>query len=282
MTTIAVLHPGQMGASLATAAKAGGARVVWASAGRSDATRKRAADEGLEDFGSLAEAVGQADIVLSICPPHGATALARAVMQTCFSGLFCDANAISPDTAREVAGIVVSGGARFVDGGVVGPPARSPGKTRLYLSGEEAEAVAALFAESLAEPIVVGPAPGAASALKMAYAGWTKGRTALLLAIRAMARAEGVDDALMAEWARSQPGLQDDIEATGPRVSAKAWRWVGEMEEIADSLAAAGLPDGTHRAAARLYAAMAGFKDAETPPDFDAVMAAILGGPSKD
>jgi 3-hydroxyisobutyrate dehydrogenase-like beta-hydroxyacid dehydrogenase len=277
MTALAVLHPGQMGASLAAAAKAGGARVLWASAGRSPATARRAAVGGLEDAGTLDDAVRAADIVLSICPPHGAAALAEAVMAAGFAGLFCDANAIAPRTARAIAGIVEAGGARFVDGGVVGPPARAPGQTRLYLSGDQAGAVAALFAGSLAEPVVIDARPGAASALKMCYAGWTKGRTALLLAMRALARAEGVDEALMQEWARSQTGLQGDIEAAASRVSAKAWRWIGEMEEIADSLAGAGLPDGTHRAAARIYAAMAGFKDAKDPPDFEAVMAAILG-----
>jgi hypothetical protein len=87
-----------------------------------------------------------------------------------------------------------------------------------------------------------------------------------------------VDDALMAEWARSLPGLQADSEATAPRVSPKAWRWVGEMQEIADSLKDAGLPDGFHRAAADLFAALERFKD-HAPPDLRSVVEAILDGP---
>jgi 3-hydroxyisobutyrate dehydrogenase-like beta-hydroxyacid dehydrogenase len=217
------------------------------------------------------------DIVLSICPPHGAQALADAVIAAGFRGLFVDANAIAPATARRIAATVEGAGARFVDGGVVGPPAREPGKTRLYLSGTSAPGIAALFAGSAAEPVVIGDNAGAASALKMAYAGWTKGRTALLLAIRAYARAEGVDDALMAEWARSLPGLQADSEAAAPRVSPKAWRWVGEMQEIASGFEAAGLPDGFHRAAAELFAALEGFKDAGG--DLDAVLDALGRGP---
>lgn len=278
MTVLGVLHPGQMGASLAAAAKANGARVLWASEHRSEATLRRAQADGLEDAGSLAALCAASDIVLSICPPHGAEALADAVTRTGFRGLFLDANAIAPDTARRIAALVAGGGARFADGGVVGPPARAPGETRLYLSGDGAPEAAALFAASLAEPVCVEGGPGAASALKMAYAGWTKGRTALLLAIRAYARAEGVDAALMAEWGRSLPGLQADSESAAPRVSAKAWRWVGEMDEIADALAATGVPDGFHRAAGQLYAAMQAFKDAGG--DFDAVMAAVLARPS--
>lgn len=274
MTVLGVLHPGQMGASLAAAAKTAGARVLWASEGRSAATRRRAEAEGLEDAGSLAALCAASKVVLSICPPHGAEALARDVTAAGFRGLFVDANAIAPESARRIAGVVERAGARFVDGGVVGPPARAPGLTRLYLSGADAPGVAALFAGSLAEPVVLDGGAGAASALKMAYAGWTKGRTALLLAIRAFARAEGVDDALMAEWARSLPGLEADSESTAPRISPKAWRWVGEMEEIASSLAAAGLPNGFHRAAADLFASMERFKD--DGADLDAVMRAVL------
>jgi len=87
----------------------------------------------------------------------------------------------------------------------------------------------------------------------MAYAAWTKGTAALLLAIRALARVEGVEDALLAEWERSQPDLPGGSEAAARSAVAKGWRWVGEMEEIADTFAAAGLPDGFHRAAAEIY-----------------------------
>jgi 3-hydroxyisobutyrate dehydrogenase-like beta-hydroxyacid dehydrogenase len=280
MTVLGVLHPGSMGASLAACARANGVRVLWASAGRSEATHRRAREEGLQDAGTLAALAAQSDIVLSICPPHAAEALAGEVLAAGFDGLFCDANAIAPETARRIAGNVEDAGGRFADGGVVGPPARSPGQTRLYLSGAHAAEMAALFAGSYAEPVTLDGGAGAASALKMCYAAWTKGRTALLLSVRALARAEHVDDALMAEWARALPGLQADSEAAAARVAAKAWRWVGEMEQIADSFAADGLPDGFHRAAAELYATMQGFKSGE--PDFESVMAAVLDGAGRD
>ena len=100
---------------------------------------------------------------------------------------------------------------------------------------------------------MLGPEPGAASALKMAYAAWTKGTAAMLLAIRETARANGVEDALVREWSRSQPDVPGRVDAAESSAGRKAWRWVAEMEEIADTLAAAGQPDGFHRAAAAVF-----------------------------
>jgi 3-hydroxyisobutyrate dehydrogenase-like beta-hydroxyacid dehydrogenase len=119
-------------------------------------------------------------------------------------------------------------------------------------------------------------AAGAASALKMCYAAYTKGTAALLLAVRALAEAEGVTPTLLAEWDRSQPGLADRSQAAARGTGAKAWRFAGEMHEIADTFAAAGLPDGFHRAAAELYGRLAPLKDAPAP-DLDGVLALLLG-----
>ena len=149
--------------------------------------------------------------------------------------------------------MVEGAGGRFVDGGIVGPPPEREGTTRLFLSGPEAETVAAAFAGSVVEAVVLGPEPGRASALKMAYAAWTKGTAAMLLAIRATARANGVEDALLAEWARSQPDAPGRSEDAAGAAAAKGWRWIAEMEEIAATFAAAGQPDGFHRAAADVY-----------------------------
>ena len=140
-------------------------------------------------------------------------------------------------------------GGRYVDGGIVGSPPREAGTTRLYLSGESAEEVRELFAGSVLDARVV---PNA-SALKMAYAAWTKGTAAMLLAIRELARAEGVEDALLAEWDLSQPELRERHERAARSAEAKGWRWVGEMEEIAASFEADGLPGGFHQAAAEMY-----------------------------
>jgi hypothetical protein len=209
---------------------------LWASVGRSDGTRPRAA--AIRDAGSVAALAGEAEVILSICPPHAAVDVARACAG--FTGIYVDANAISPQRAQEVAALQP----RFVDGGIVGGPPTEPGTT-LYLSGADAGAVAALFAGSPLATRVVADA----SAVKMAYAAWSKGTTALLLAIREVARANGIED----EWRLAAPELADRLPRAEASKATKGWRWIGEMEEIADTFAAAGQPEGFHRAAAEVY-----------------------------
>jgi 3-hydroxyisobutyrate dehydrogenase-like beta-hydroxyacid dehydrogenase len=276
MTTVGLLHPGEMGAVVGACLRATGARVVWPSEGRSEATRRRARAAGLEDLGALADVVAVSDVVLSVCPPGSATEVAALVAVAAFGRLYVDANAVAPATAREVGAIVGAAGADFVDGGIIGPPPRAAGASRLYLAGPRAGEVAGLFKGSALEAIVLAGDVGTASALKMAYAAWTKGSSALLLAVRALAIHEGVDGALRAEWDRSQPGLGARSEAALAGNAPKAWRFVGEMEEIAATFAAAGLPAGFHEACAAVYDRLGSYKDtAEAPPMADA--AAKLG-----
>ena len=247
--TIGLLHPGEMGAAVGQCLAGAGYRVLWAPEGRSAATRERAAAAGLEGCG-LAEITARSDVIVSVCPPASALDVARQVFG--FGGLYLDANAISPATAGEVAAIVTAGGASYVDGGIIGTPPVTPGFIRLYLSGDRAGEVRALFTGTPVDARLVAP-PGTASAVKMAYASWTKGSAALLLTARALARAEGVESALLEEWGISQPGLERRSAAANESAAAKGWRWVGEMEEIAAAMAAAGLPEGFHRAAAEVY-----------------------------
>jgi 3-hydroxyisobutyrate dehydrogenase-like beta-hydroxyacid dehydrogenase len=222
-----------------------------------------------------------AEVILSVCPPHAALDVAWAVQG--FGGLYVDANAISPATAREIAGMIVDGGGRYVDGGIIGPPPEDAGSTRLYLSGPDAKAVAALFAGTALDARIAAGGATAASAVKMAYAGWTKGTSALLLAIRALARAEGVEDTLLQEWALSQPDLADRSRGSARSATVKGWRWVAEMEEIAASMAAAGLPDGFHQAAAEIFrrSPRAG-SGADSGDVTDAVLAALTGEAARD
>ena len=230
---VGLLHPGEMGAVVGACVDGD---VIWASEGRSEASRARAAS--FRDVGTLAALVNGADFILSICPPHAAADVARACAG--FTGVYVDANAISPQRAREVAALQP----RFVDGGIVGGPPAEPGTT-LYLSGVDAAAVAALFVGSpLATRVVAN-----ASAVKMAYAAWSKGTTAMLLAIRDVARANGIED----EWRLAAPELAERLPRAEAAKATKGWRWIGEMEEIADTFAAAGQPDGFHRAAAEVY-----------------------------
>jgi 3-hydroxyisobutyrate dehydrogenase-like beta-hydroxyacid dehydrogenase len=272
--TVALLHPGEMGAAVGACLVDRGYQVVWASAGRGASTKQRAGSAGLRDLGSLAQCVDAAGTVLSVCPPHAAMAVAKEVAARGFHGVYVDANAIASETAINVGRIVEAGGALFVDGGIIGPPPRPSVASRLYLSGSGAREVAQMFAGSSLEAITLDSAVGAASALKACYAGWTKGATALLASIRAVAMQEGVEGALLAEWRRSQPGLVERSEKILGD-SRKAWRWIAEMEEIAANFAAVGLPAGFHSAAADVYRRLESKKDATTPPSYAEVVAAI-------
>jgi len=274
---IGLLHPGAMGASVGAALAGRGHQVLWTSEGRSAATRERAAAAGLEDAGTIDRLAEECGTLISVCPPDAAPALAEQVARTGFAGVYVDANAVSPARGRAIGEAVLAGGARaFVDGGIIGPPAWKPGITRLYLSGDEAEGVAALFEGSPLEAIAIGADPGAASALKMAYAAYTKGTSALLAGILALAEREGVAEALREEWAISQAELAARGEGRALGSAAKAWRFAGEMEEIADTFAGAGLPDGFHRAAAEIFRRWSEFKDVVEPPALDEALAALL------
>ena len=281
MTTIGLLHPGEMGASVGKAARAAGARVLWASEGRGTDTWARAAAAELDDAGTLRAVVTGSDVILSVCPPHAAREVATAVAAAGFRKLYVDGNAVAPATSREIARIVEAGGATYVDGGLIGPPPDKPGTTRLYLSGSEAARAAALFAKSNLEAIVLPGELTAASAIKMAYGGWNKGQQALLLSIVALAMSEGVAEALMAEWARSQPDLPKRADNAARGSSRKAWRWIAEMEENAATLDADGLPEGFHQAAAEVYRRLAIYKDAGVAPTLDEVGKTLLGGPPR-
>lgn len=277
-----LLHPGEMGAAVAACLTGRGYQVLWVPAGRSPATQARAAAAGLtaaggpDAAGQAADLARRADIILSICPPHAALDTARAVAAAGFTGVYLDANAISPGTALTVRSVVETAGGRYVDGGIIGlppvPPAPGgPGVsgqeaatdgTRLYLAGGSAAGdrdspaaqVAALFEGTALTPVILrNDNPAGASALKMAYAAWTKGSAALILSVRALARAEGVDDSLLAAWSLSQPGLEGRSLGAARSAAAKGWRWVGEMEEIAASMTANGLPGGFHLAAAEVF-----------------------------
>jgi 3-hydroxyisobutyrate dehydrogenase-like beta-hydroxyacid dehydrogenase len=276
---IGLLHPGDMGAGIGQCLAARGHEVLWASAGRGPDTAARAAAAGLADAGTVAALAARAQIIISVCPPHAALDVAWAVHG--FAGLYVDANAISPGTAREVARLICESGGRYVDGGIIGPPPGSARRSRLYLSGSDpgdTGVVAALFDGTPMETRMVGGSATAASAVKMAYAAWTKGSAALLLEIRALAREQGVEDALLAEWAESQPALEARSAAAARSAATKGWRWVGEMEEIAATMSGAGLPDGFHQAAAEIYRRSP--RGAAGPDQLDQVLGELTGDSS--
>lgn len=280
--TVTLLYPGNMGATIGAAAAASGARVIWAAAQRSEASRRRAESAGLVGVETLGDAVRAAQVVLAVCPPHAALELARTVAEQEFTGIYVDANAVSRATAEEIGATVTAAGASFVDGGIIGPPVKRPGTTRLYLSGSRAQNIAELFHGSMLDARAIGDEPGAASTLKIAYAAWSKCSHALLLAIRAFAAHEGVEEALLQEWAISQPALENRSVQAASAAAPKAWRYVGEMQEIAASFESAGLTPGFHLAAAEFYARLSSFKDrTDPPPQMGEVIAALGARPLK-
>jgi 3-hydroxyisobutyrate dehydrogenase-like beta-hydroxyacid dehydrogenase len=263
---VGLLHPGEMGAAIGAVLRARGHDVFWASHGRSGATAERAEQAGLVDAAEIQELCRRCDVLISVCPPHVAVDVARSAAG--FEGIYVEANAVSPETSREIGSLLD----RFVDGGIIGPPPRESGMTRLYLAGADARQIADQFSGTIVDARVVSGEPGAASALKMSYASWTKGSSALVLAARALAQAEGVEEALLEEWRLSLPDLSERSVAASRSALRKGWRWVGEMNEIADSYASAGLPDGFHRAAAEIY------RRASVEPDGEAPIERLLTG----
>jgi len=258
----------------AVAAACGGER-LWVGEGRSAATFRRAAEVGLVDVDTLASLCERADTVVCICPPDAAVEQARAVHAVGFEGTYVDANAISTAVSRAIGELFDN----YVDGSIIGLPPRVGGSTRLYLAGKSAAAVARLWEGSALEVRVLDGEPGAASAVKMCFAAWTKGTGALLLAIRALAEAEGVSDALLAEWETSMPGLITQADNVAAGVGPKAWRFSGEMEQIAATFADAGLPDGFHLAAADIYERMTDLKDQSPAPTLDEVLQTLNSPP---
>lgn len=275
MTKLGILHPGNMGISVADSAQKTGSTVYWASQGRSAQTRQRAERHGLLDARTIAGMCQNCQVIVSVCPPQAAESVLEQVLASAFRGLYLDANAIAPQRAIRMGEKAGSAGIRFVDGGIIGGPAWEPGETWLYLSGEDAEEVAACFAGGPLETCVIGEEIGKASALKMCYAAYTKGTSALLCAILAAADRLGVLAELNQEWSRDGSDFAINAQSRVRRVTAKAWRFAGEMEEIAATFQAAGQPAGFHQAAGEIYRRISGFKDAAELPELEEVLAAL-------
>jgi len=277
---IGIVSAGAMGGPVGRSLVGRGHRVVVALEGRSGPSVARAAEGGLEDLGTLDALVGAADLVVSIVPPAAAVEVAEKVAhfmaEDAARPAFLDANAISPMRAEQIASTIERAGGRYIDGGIVGGPPRHGQRTDLFVSGRESDALAIELTTPELVVTSIGEDPTAASSLKMCFAAWTKGTSALLITIRALARARGVEPALVELWGRTQASVLDRSESAGD-VAARAWRWVDEMAEIAHSFDQAGLPDGAAVASARLYERLAGFKDRQAPVSLDEILIELLG-----
>jgi 3-hydroxyisobutyrate dehydrogenase-like beta-hydroxyacid dehydrogenase len=253
--TVGLLSPGDMGHSVGAVLQRNGLQVLTCFEGRSERSRTLAAEAGIEDGGTLNEIVEVADIFLSILPPaaarENATRVATALRATGSSLLYVDCNAIAPSTARDVAAIVTAAGARMADVGIIGAPPRRPG-TRFYVSGPGADEFAQLRDYGLDVRVLEGDV-GQASGLKMCYGALTKGLQALGVELLVAARAMGLEEALRAEQQQSTPDVRGWIENAIPTMPPKAYRWVGEMEEIAVCFGDVGLTPKIFEGVADLY-----------------------------
>jgi 3-hydroxyisobutyrate dehydrogenase-like beta-hydroxyacid dehydrogenase len=267
-----------MGAELGRQLVAAGTPVRWLPRGRGEATRRRAESAGLRAAEDLAELVGTCWLIIGVCPPAAALDVAERVAVSGFTGVYAEANAISPQHARQIADLIGATGGTVVDGGIVGPPPRRSGTSRLYLSGPPAavERVRALFDGSFLEPVVMPGAVGRASALKLAFASYNKLTYALAAQACALADGHGVLEELLAlahdTLPRTPLGQAGQLLSAGPR----AWRWVPEMAEIAEACAAAGLSDDLVRASSALFERWASYKDTEDLT-LDQLIAALAG-----
>ncbi|SEF18988.1 NAD(P)-dependent oxidoreductase [Streptomyces sp. Ag109_O5-10] len=258
---VGILHPGSMGAAVAACAATNANTVLWCEAGRSPATIARAERFALTGMATLTELLDRSDIVLSLCPPAAAEELAHEVAEHGFTGVYVEANAINPERTVRIAELLGST-AIVVDGGVIGSPPVGGKSPTLFLSGPTAAVteVDALFAGTDVQTGILGTEVGKASALKLSYASFQKTSRVLVALSVGLAHQHGVDQELLQVAARRSDSYLAEPEYIA-KTAARAWRWGPEMEEVADALAAAGLPPEMLRAAASTLARWNDAKD---------------------
>jgi 3-hydroxyisobutyrate dehydrogenase-like beta-hydroxyacid dehydrogenase len=251
---IGLLHPGMMGAAVGAQLVEAGHRVCWDPTGRSPRTVARAAAAGLTAVASFGELVADSDVVFSICPPANASDVAEQVAAHGFTGLYVEANAINPARMTSIAALLRAAGADAVDGAIIGAPPGGDRPARVYLSGpaEAVDTVVGLLAGTQAQPRPIDERIGSASALKMAYGSFQKSSRALAAVSHALADHFGVTPQLIAE-ADGMSGNALAGRSYFPGVAASAWRWAPEMDEVAESLRTAGLPDALALGAANVF-----------------------------
>lgn len=254
--TIGVMSPGDMGQAVAQQLKNKGFKVCTALDQRSARSKTLALQAGLTDVGSVAKLVETCDVILSVMNPGSALEFAGEVAQALAAArrnvLFVDCNAISPVTMQQINLKITAAGGRCADAGIIGPPPRGTAKMTLYVSGPEAREL-----EQLETPQVkvhfLSERSGDASAIKMCYAAMTKGVQALVLELLIAARRLGVDAALEAQIKSSRSDVYNFVIDALPRMPPKAYRWVPEMEQIAQTFEGAGMTPRIFEGAADMY-----------------------------
>jgi len=268
--TIGVIAMGEMGSATARRLRERGATVVTSLAGRSAASAARAEKAGAIPVATDDEFVAQSTFILSIVPPGDAVALAErlapAIKRAARKTIYVDCNAISPQTAEEIGDVLKGSGCIYVDAGIVGPPPSATTRTIFYASGDGAKDFARLTDYGLTVRVMDGP-NGAASAMKLSYAGITKGCTAIGAAMMLGSTRGGTADALLQELSESQPMLLNWMRGFVGRMPPKAYRWVAEMEEIAQFQEDDPAARDMYLGIARFYEQIAAAFEARKPGD---------------
>ena len=258
INTIAIQSPGDMGHEIGRVLVSGGYKVVSALEGRSKRTRDLAKSGGITDVGNLENLYDDVDVILSIMRPDEAL---RFVNKMCDLASFhkarpllVDLNAVAPSTALKAEKLSRVAGLDFLDGGIIGEPPRAPENQspRLYVSGTRANELMALNQCGL-DFRNLGPSCGSASGIKMAYAALTKGLTAIAINSMVTAKLHNVQNEFLDELKFSQKSLLGHLERGLPSMCPKAYRWVGEMEEISKTHEELDLPKNLFEGAADIY-----------------------------
>jgi 3-hydroxyisobutyrate dehydrogenase-like beta-hydroxyacid dehydrogenase len=253
--TVGIMSPGDMGSGVGGALAKNGLRAITALDGRSDESKTRAAEQGIEDVGSLDELVRSSDLVLSILVPSEALSfaqdIAESIVRTDSQVAVADCNAVSPASGVKIGEIITAAGGKFIDAGIIGGSPRSGATPRFYASGEHAPIIGELDGKGIEVPVMNGPI-GRASGLKMVYAALTKGTAALHASTLMTASSLGLYQDLIHELELSQSKMLAEM-AGVKSISAKAFRWIGEMEEIAATFDQAGTSSHTHKGAAETF-----------------------------
>lgn len=256
MNTIGIYSPGDMGHTVGEVLHKNGLRVITCLKGRSKRTQELSEKAGIKNVESYTNFVNESDLILSIMVPaqasQAAKKIAEALLQTNTTLAYADCNAIAPQTVRKIGEKIDSAGGRFIDASIIGPPPRTPGRTRFYVSGKNLDPFIILNNYGL-DVRPLGEDVGLASAIKMCYASLTKGLTALCTELLTAAEKLGVSDALSAEFKLSQSALYERMENGLPGMPPKARRWIGEMEEISATFEHVGLTPHILAGAADMY-----------------------------
>jgi len=251
--TVAIVAQGAMGSAVGQRLVERGIHVITSLAGRSEASAKRAKAAGMVPVSD--QETARADFFLSIVPPSDALSLAEKMAgiigPTNHKPIYVDCNAVNPPTKQQIGAVMIKAGCPFVDCSIIGMPPKEGASPALYASGEDAARFAPIGDFGLDVRVIEGPI-GAAAALKMSYAGITKGITALGAMMMLAATRGGVGEGLRKELELSQPHLLAWFMRSVPAMFPKAYRFVGEMEEIADFV-------GEDAAAGEMYEAIAEF-----------------------